>query len=211
MDRTQFTFYESFKKAANRLKKKVDRADFYDAVSDYALYGIEPNMDQYSDAVSVALELVMPVLDSSRRKAKSGKSGGSAKQPESKSEANRKQDESNGKQGEAPSKKENEKENEKEKEIEIESECYKPPSLASKGPTLEMVQEYAKLRGCPQFAKPFFEFYDTAGWRDTENKPVYNWQQKFISWEMRERKQSPTGHKKVSFAELARQMDEEGV
>lgn len=133
MDRTQFTFYESFKKAAGRLKKKTDRADFYDAVSDYALYGITPNIDGYSDAVSVALELVMPVLDSSRRKAKSGKAGGSAKQTESKPESNAKQEE-------VESKKEGE--NEKERENEIENECYPPSPLPTTGQAASVLADY---------------------------------------------------------------------
>lgn len=120
MKRTQFTFYESFKKAAIRLKKKADRADFYDAISDYALYGIEPNIEQYSDAVSVALELVVPVLNASRRKAESGKAGGSSKQSVSKTKANVKQEET-----------ESKKEGEKENKIEIENKRYPPNPLAA--------------------------------------------------------------------------------
>lgn len=52
-------------------------------------------------------------------------------------------------------------------------------------PTLEQVEEYAKLRRCPELAKGFFEYYDSAGWRDSENKPVFHWQQKFILWQER--------------------------
>lgn len=53
-------------------------------------------------------------------------------------------------------------------------------------PTFEQVLEYAKFRGAEQCAKPFFDYYSAANWRDGQNIPVYNWQQKFIAWQMRE-------------------------
>lgn len=111
MDRTQFTFYESFYKAISRIKKKADRADAFDAICAYALYGLEPNLESMPDAAAIAFELSKPNLDASRRKATSGKKGGERKQKESKSEANGKQ---------SASKKENKKKNKKE------NECYNP-------------------------------------------------------------------------------------
>lgn len=115
MERTQFTFYESFYKAAHRIKKKSDRADAYDAICAYALYGEMPALDSLPDAVAIAFELSKPNLDASRKKAESGKRGGRAngKQNESKPEAKDKQ---------TVSKKEKENENKKEKELEIEIE-----------------------------------------------------------------------------------------
>lgn len=53
-------------------------------------------------------------------------------------------------------------------------------------PTFEQVLEYAKFRGAEQCARPFFDYYSAANWRDGQNVPVYNWQQKFIAWQMRE-------------------------
>lgn len=137
MDRKQFTFYESFKKAAVRLKKKTDRADFYDAISDYALYGIQPEIEKCSDAVAVAIELVTPVLDASRKKASNGKAGGKRKQTESKPEANVKQ-------GEVGSEKEKEKENENEieNEIEIEGECHPPTPLPPTDDVAAVLSDY---------------------------------------------------------------------
>lgn len=134
MERTQFTFFASFAKAAERIRKKTDRCEFYDVVKDYALYGKEPDLDGLPDSVAVAFELVRPNLDASRRKAESGKNGGKSKQTESKSEANRKQTEAKRKQGKAASKKESEKEEEgeNENEKEKESECS-PPIVPSDG------------------------------------------------------------------------------
>ena len=94
MERTQFTFYESFAKAVGRIKRPADRARAYDAIVDYALYGREPDMDALPDAVAIALELIRPTLDSSRRKAESGKAGGKKKQAKSKPKAKWKQSQS---------------------------------------------------------------------------------------------------------------------
>ncbi len=120
-ERTQFTFYASFFDAVSRIKKKADRADAYDAICAYALREEDPDFSKMSDAAQIAFLLIKPNLDSSRRKAKSGKDGGSkkanGKQNGSKQEANCKQEE-----GES----EKEKEKEREKEREKENECYPP-------------------------------------------------------------------------------------
>ena len=112
--RSQFTFYESFFKALSRIKKKADRADAYDLICRYALYGEMPNVEDLQDSVAVAFEVVKPNLDASRRKAESGKKGGKKKQTESK----RKQTASKSKQTQANRKqvKEQEKEQEQVKE-----------------------------------------------------------------------------------------------
>lgn len=112
MQRTQFTFYESFFKAISRIKKKQDRADTYDMICAYALYQEEPNLDTASDAVAIAFELLRPVLDKAKERAESGKKGGS--KPEANDKQSESKPEANAKQGKTVSK--------KEKEIEIENE-----------------------------------------------------------------------------------------
>lgn len=134
-ERTQFTFYSSFFEAISRIKKKADRADAYDAICAYALRAEEPDLSKMSDAAQIAFLLSKPNLDSSRRKAKNGKEGGSkkanGKQTGSKPEANSKQ--------EKPAR---EKENEKEKEKEKEYECT--PPTPSKPQSLDsLLPEYA--------------------------------------------------------------------
>lgn len=123
MDRTQFTFYGSFARAISRIRKKADKADAYDAIVNYALYGIEPDLEHLPDSVAIAFDLAKPNLDSSRKKAEGGAK--SRKHIDSKTET--------------PCEDvdkipvtscedtDNKKENEKEKEIEIENECYTPP------------------------------------------------------------------------------------
>ena len=112
MQRTQFTFYESFFKAVSRIKKKADKADAYDMICAYALYQEEPDLDSASDAVAIAFELLRPVLDKAKERSESGKKGGS--KPEANGKQTGSKPEANGKQGETASK--------KEKEIEVENE-----------------------------------------------------------------------------------------
>ena len=98
MERNQFTFYKSFQKSIKKIKSAKHRAIAYDAICDFALDGVYPDFDKLPDIVSVALEAIIPVLESGRKKAKSGKQGG---------EANRKQ--TGSKQKQTQSKKKNKK------------------------------------------------------------------------------------------------------
>lgn len=114
-ERGQFTFYRSFWEAVRDLPKK-DRLPIYEAVIAYALDGAEPT--GLSKTQAGYFLLMKPNLDSARKKAASGKQGGSkpkgnGKQKESKPEAPGKQ---------TPREKEEEKEIEKENEIEVEGE-----------------------------------------------------------------------------------------
>lgn len=154
MERTQFTFYESFAKAFARIKKKTDRADAYDAICNYALYGIEPDFALISDSVAIAFELIRPNLDASKRKAENGKRGGATKQTASKTEANASKAESNAsKTKQSVSEKENEEEKENEIEIEIEKEkeyeCTLSKSLSreTSSPALRSAQPVRHKHG----------------------------------------------------------------
>lgn len=97
-DRSQFTFFASFYEAISKIRKKADRADAYDTICAYALCAQEPELDKLPDAAQVVFLLAKPNLDSSRRKAKSGKAGGGKqkandKQTESSTEAQKKNEE----------------------------------------------------------------------------------------------------------------------
>lgn len=179
-ERTQFTFYASFFDAVSRIKKKADRADAYDAICAYALREEDPDFSKMSDAAQIAFLLIKPNLDSSRRKAKSGKDGGSkkanGKQNGSKQEANCKQDE-------------RESEKEKEKEGEIENECY-PPTPLSGGtkakrfipPTVDEVAAYCQERGNGLDPEAFVDFYASKGWMVGKN-PMKDWKAAVRTWE----------------------------
>lgn len=111
-NRSQFTMYESVYKALQKIRKKSDKADAYDMICAYALYNLEPNLDNASDSVAIAFELIRPVLDSARKKAANGKLGGSKPKANGKQSASKKENEY-----------EKEVEIEKENEIEIEYKC----------------------------------------------------------------------------------------
>ncbi len=188
-ERTQFTFYASFFDAVSRIKKKADRADAYDAICAYALREEDPDFSKMSDAAQIAFLLIKPNLDSSRRKAKSGKEGGSkkanGKQNESKPEAN-------GKQEEHESEKEKETEKEKEKEGEIENECYPPTPLpgGTKAkrfipPTVDEVAAYCQERGNGLDPEAFVDFYASKGWMVGKN-PMKDWKAAVRTWERSE-------------------------
>lgn len=115
-NRKQFTMYESIYKSLQRIRNKKDRADAYDAICAYALYNQEPNLETASDAVAIAFELIRPVLDSARKKAESGKQGGSKPKAKGKQTSREKENEE-----EKEVEGEKEKENENEEEIEKES------------------------------------------------------------------------------------------
>lgn len=184
-ERTQFTFYASFFDAVSRIKKKADRADAYDAICAYALREEEPDFSKMSDAAQIAFLLIKPNLDSSRRKAKSGKDGGSkkanGKQNESKPEANSKQEEH-----------ESEKEKEIEKEGEIENECYPPTPLpgGTKAkrfipPTVDEVAAYCQERGNSLDPDAFVDFYASKGWMVGKNS-MKDWKAAVRTWERSE-------------------------
>ena len=126
MQRTQFTFYESFAQSIKRIKNKAARADAYDAICNYALYGVEPDLDKLPDAAAIAYIGAKPNLDASRKKAENGKRGGTSKQTESKPEANGKQEQT---------------ETEKENEIEIENECSLSPLPPNGGKSANAKQD----------------------------------------------------------------------
>lgn len=134
MQRTQFTFYESFYKALARIKKKQDRADAYDMICAYALYQTEPDLDSVSDAVAIAFDLLRPVLDKAKERSDSGKKGGS--KPEANAKQTPSEPEAPAKLGKTPSKKEGEKEkeNEVEKECEGEKDSFPKPAADTHTP-----------------------------------------------------------------------------
>ena len=191
-ERTQFTFYASFFDAVSRIKKKADRADAYDAICAYALREEDPDFSKMSDAAQIAFLLIKPNLDSSRRKAKSGKNGGSTKQMASKAEANSKQiaskAEANDKQEQPAS------EIEKEKEREKENECYPPNPLAGGSekkkrftpPTVEQVAEYCQGKGYHIDPEAFVAFYASKGWM-VGKSPMKDWKSAVVTWTKSER------------------------
>ena len=132
--RGQFTFYRSYYEALKSLPKK-EREPVLMAIIAYALDGESPELSGVGSAI---FSLVKPTLDTGRKKAESGKQGGS------KTKANDKQ-----------TAREKEKEREGEKEKEKENESYIPPNpqggcaskpKASLSPLEAALEDFAKVR-----------------------------------------------------------------
>lgn len=153
----------------------AERGRLFIAVLEYARSGLEPKLDGRE---SILFPVFRATLDRdnkiSETNSKNGSLGGRGNKA---CESGRKQN----KATESEQKATKDKDKDKDKDY-----ISPPPPLPRTAPTLDEVAEYAKLRGGLVDPKPFYEFYSVANWRDTEGKPVYNWQQKFQLWEKRE-------------------------
>lgn len=72
-DRERFTFFKSFREALQCLPRD-QRLDVYEAIIDYALEGIEPELDGVAEGFFIAFK---PNIDSSNNSIASGSKGGS--------------------------------------------------------------------------------------------------------------------------------------
>lgn len=198
MKRDQFTFYRSYYEALKSLPQK-EQTKVFMAICSYALDEIPPNLSGVSLSV---FTLIRPTLDSGRRKAENRKNKTRTKREQSVNEG------------------EKEREEEGEEEREIEKDIYPPTPLQGgkkqnwNPPTFDEVLEAAKLRGVPDLARPFFDYYSAADWRDSEGKPVLSWQQKLVAWKVRGddrlRKQAAQRNQPKNgnvFAEMLREED----
>ncbi len=123
MERKQFTFYRSFYEAVSRIRRKTVRAEVYDAICRFALNGERPGLEDFPPEGEVALMLIMPVLESGRKKAAAAyKSNADTLQSDCNPSA---------KPLQTHCKKENEKESKKESDIE--SECEKDNGIGGGG------------------------------------------------------------------------------
>lgn len=74
-ERKGFTYYRSFRDAICELSIE-ERLQVYEAIADYALDGIEPDLSQMSSAVRMAWRLIRPYLEADRTRWKNGCEGG---------------------------------------------------------------------------------------------------------------------------------------
>lgn len=204
-EREQFTFYASFAKAIRRIKKAADRAAAYDAIVNYALYEIEPDMEKLPDSAASLFEVIKPFLDTSRRKAENGKKGGKAKadekqeQAEIKPEANVKQTsskpEANEKQEQTESKNKDKNKNKNKNKCLI-----TPISSSFAPPTLDEVKAYIAEKGLGVDAEFFWSYYNTSNWTKKNGDPVLNWKQTLLTWERKDNERN-SGNAEKSAAE----------
>lgn len=199
MRREQFTFYRSYYEALKNLPKR-DQTAVLMAVIGYALDETEPNISGVPLSV---FTLIRPTLDSGRNKAKNrmNKRGSSCYQTENKTETKQEQTD-----------KEGEKEREVEGESESENDSYTPPTPSSRGkrfspPTVDEVREYCQERNNGIDAAAFVDFYAARGWMIGKTH-MKDWKAAVRTWERREQ---PHGQRRKSFAEIAEELDKEGL
>lgn len=76
MKREQFAFTSAYARAADRIEDPVERCAFYDAIQQFALAGELPDLNALPPIVAVAVELIMPQLVRTQKKAAAGRAGG---------------------------------------------------------------------------------------------------------------------------------------
>ena len=168
--RDSVLFYRSFYDALKNIPCD-ERLKVYDAIMEYGMYDIEPELTGVALAIFL---LAKPQIDANNKRYKNGCTA-KQKQTVSKIEANCKQDiseaEANGKQyrSEAEAK-------EKEKVNTI----FKPP-------TVEDVRSYCVERGNSVDPQSFVDFYESKGWMIGKNK-MKDWKAAVRTWERSETK-----------------------
>ncbi len=131
MARKQFTFYESYAAAISRIRSKSVRCAAYDAIVNYAIHGIAPDVDELPDAAAIAFDLIRPTLDTAAKRSLGGtiraagqRAGSAAAQRQLSRSSASAQPQLSGKEKET----EAEAEIEIEYESETENECSDPPA-----------------------------------------------------------------------------------
>ena len=188
MNRNQFTFYRSFYDAVKVLPKK-DQTTVILAICAYALDNEEPKL---SGTAAAIFTLVRPMLDSSRKKAESGKRGGEHKQSESKPEAKPKQE------------KEQEKEQVQEQVQDKEQMLTPKPPKRFSPPSVDEVAAYCFERNNGIDAQHFVDYYAQQKWKLSNGNPMADWKAAVRTWESRDRKKGKSTGFQTSnpFAEM---------
>lgn len=91
---------------------------------------------------------------------------------------------------------EKEKEEEKDKDKEKEKEKGKRARARFTPPTVDEIKAYADSIGYKVDAQFFFDYYNTAGWKRSDGKPVLNWKQTMQSWKKRDEGKQTQGRSK---------------
>lgn len=77
-------FFPSLREGIDRLKTDGERLEAYDMLTDYGLYGIEPDEESTPENLMLIFTLVRPIIDKSIRDYENGKKGGRPKKEDEK-------------------------------------------------------------------------------------------------------------------------------
>lgn len=226
MEREQFTFYRSFLAGISRIKNKTARCEAYDSIVLYALNGEEPDLEKLSDMAALAFVMAKPNIDASRKKAESGRLGGTSKgeangkQTGSKPEANDKQPESKEEESKpearaAEANPKQEKEQGQEQGQDKEQMLYAreragASRIVFRVPTVEEVSAYCAERRNRVDPAAFVDFYSSKGWK-VGSSPMKDWKAAVRTWEQRDGRGPGTADKPQThnpFLAMAMEMEE---
>ena len=175
-----FIFYASFFEAIRELPDENQLA-LYNAIFEYGLNGVEPNLTGINKTV---FTLIAPQLKANRTRYENGCKGGAPvgnsnarKQPKNNRDITEgekeKQPKNNPKQ---PNENVNENENENDNEREKGAPVREPP-------TLEEVKAFVEARKLEHVdAERFYNWFSAAGWYRGKTR-IVNWQAEAINWE----------------------------
>lgn len=174
MERSQFTFYESFYKSLSHLQKATERARTYDAICRFALYGEEPDLTGSPAAV---FEIIKPFLEASRRKSESGKKGGSKSKAKNRGEA------MGASEAREVRKEEKVQEKVQEQYVREKKERFSPPESKE-------VADYIREKGYHIDPEAFVAFYASKGWK-VGSSPMKDWKSAVVTWEKKWKQDHP--------------------
>ena len=179
--RDSFIFYRSFAEAIKKLKNDDERLAIYEAIIDYALDGIEPNID---DIPAMAFTLIKPQIDANNKRYANGQKGGRPKANENQTETKEKP---NNNQSETKTKpKDNQIETKPQPNENVNDNDNVNVNVIYKRftpPTLDEVKVYMSEKGImdPKEAEKFIDFYSCKGWMVGKNK-MKDWQAAVRNW-----------------------------
>ena len=196
MERDAFVFYRSYYEAAMELPEK-ERLKLYDAIIEYALHGVEPDIKGVVKAVFVSIK---PGIDSRKKRSASASAAANARwmREQCKSDANAYEPHS---QEDMPSACERIPDASQcddaidmpHKTINIKHKTLKErdtnvsPKKKFQKPTVDEVRAYCEERHNAVDPDTFVDFYESKGWK-VGDQPMKDWKAAVRTWERSESK-----------------------
>jgi hypothetical protein len=176
--RDSVVFYRSFYDAIKNIPKD-NQLEVYNAIMDYSMYGVDPDITGIALALFLAFK---PQIDANNERYVNGTKGGRPKKEKPmvfKDGENKKPMVSENLETEKPNEKENVKEKENIKEN-IKRKIFQAP-------TVEDVRKYCVERGNKVDPQSFIDFYESKGWMIGKNH-MKDWKAAVRTWERSETK-----------------------
>ena len=189
-ERKGFTFYRSFAESISLLPDS-DKLVIYEAITRYALDGVEPDVEAFSPFAQLLWTALKPNFEADRRRYENGTRGGApkgnsnaSKQPKNNQETTEKQPKNNQETSNV-NENVNVKVNEKEKEnVKGEGVVATAPHQGVRftPPSLKEIRDYISERGYKDIdPRRFADYYASTGWR-VGNSPMHDWRAALRRW-----------------------------